>query len=88
MCKSLQKEYDIISTVELPMPRNISLNKETFKQNLHLMTSDNKYNIMAQLLSDNSHIPIRVAIFSGKNKASKGDDWVCKNQNHNDEPWV
>ena len=26
---------------------------------------------MAQLLSDNSHVPIRVAIFSGKNKASK-----------------
>lgn len=26
---------------------------------------------MAQLLSDNSHVPIRVAIFEGKTKASK-----------------
>lgn len=38
---------------------------------MHLLTSDGKYNIMAQLLSDNSHVPIRIAIFEGKTKASK-----------------
>ena len=30
---------------------------------------DGKYNLLAQLLSDNSHMPIWVAIFSGKTKA-------------------
>ena len=38
---------------------------------MHLLTSDGKYNIMAQLLSDNSHVPIRIALFEGKTKASK-----------------
>lgn len=51
--------------------KNISLNKKTFKNNLHLLTKDGNYNIMAQLLSDNSHIAARVAIFTGKTKASK-----------------
>ena len=51
--------------------RGVSLDIKTYKENLHLLTKAGKYNIMAQLLSDNSHVPIRVAIFSGKNKASK-----------------
>ena len=51
--------------------KGIELNKNNFKTNLHLLTDDGKYNIMAQLLSDNSHVPIRVAIFDGKTKASK-----------------
>lgn len=51
--------------------KGIMLNETNFKTNLHLLTSDGKYNIMAQLLSDNSYIPIRVAIFEGKTKASK-----------------
>ena len=51
--------------------RGFSLNNATFRENLHLLTKAGKYNIMAQLLSDNSHIPVRVAIFAGKNKATK-----------------
>lgn len=50
--------------------KGISLRAETFKKNLGLLTKNGKYNLLAQLLSDNSHIPIRVSIFSGKNKAS------------------
>lgn len=49
--------------------KGLKLNLDTFKKNLSLYTEDGKYNILAQLLSDNSHIPIRVAIFSGKSKA-------------------
>jgi len=49
--------------------KGISLNKDTFKKNLGLLTPDGKYNIMAQLLSDNSHIPIRFSIFSGESKS-------------------
>lgn len=51
--------------------KGIMLNDNNFKTNLHLLTNDGKYNIMAQLLSDNSYVPIRVAIFEGKTKASK-----------------
>lgn len=49
--------------------KGLKLNLDTFKKNLSLYTEDGKYNILAQLLSDDSHIPIRVAIFSGKSKA-------------------
>ena len=49
--------------------KGIRLNMEQYKKNLGLYTSDGQYNIMAQLLSDDSHIPVRVAIFSGKSKA-------------------
>ena len=51
--------------------KGIKLNAETFKKNLNLLTEDGKYNILAQLLSDNSQIPFRAAIFSGKTKADK-----------------
>ena len=49
--------------------KGLKLNPDTFKKNLELLTEDGKYNILAQLLSDNSHMPIRFAIFSGKTKA-------------------
>ena len=50
--------------------KGIVLNRNTFKKNLHLLTKDGKFNLLAQLLSDNSQIPIRVSIFQGKDKAS------------------
>lgn len=49
--------------------KGIKLNEKTFKKNLGLLTDDGKYNILAQLLSDDCHFPIRVAIFSGTSKA-------------------
>ena len=50
--------------------KGITLNKRTFKKNLWLLTADGKYNVMAQLLSDNSQIPIRFGLFTGKTKAT------------------
>ena len=50
--------------------RGISLKNETFKKNHGLQTNNGKYNLMAQLLSDDSHMPVRVSIFSGETKAS------------------
>ena len=49
--------------------RGVELNLEKFKENLGFYTEEGKYNLLAQLLSDNSHFPIRVSIFSGKSKA-------------------
>lgn len=50
--------------------KGITLNKRTFKKNLGFLTDGGKYNILAQLMSDNSGIPIRFAIFNGKDKTS------------------
>lgn len=51
--------------------KKIPINKNSFKKNLGLLTKDGKYNLMAQLLSDNSHIPIRFSIYGDtKKKAS------------------
>ena len=50
--------------------KGITLNEKTFVKNLGLMNEDGKYNVLAQLLSDDSHFPVRVSIFTGKNKAS------------------
>lgn len=50
--------------------RGINLNRKTFKKNLNLLTPDGRYNVMAQLLSDNSQISIRFGLFKGKTKAS------------------
>lgn len=51
--------------------RGIKLNPKTFKKNLSFYTEDGRYNMLAQLLSDNSHMPLRVSIFSGPSKADK-----------------
>ena len=50
--------------------KGVALNKRNFKKNLGLLTENGKYNLLAQLLSDDSHIPIRFAIFNGTDKAS------------------
>lgn len=50
--------------------KGITLNKKTFRKNLKFLTKDGKYNMLAQLLSDNSRIAIRVSIFRGEDKAS------------------
>ena len=51
--------------------KGVSLNKETFEKNLNLRNNDGDYNMLAQLLSDDSHIPLRVSIFEGKTKGSR-----------------
>ena len=50
--------------------KGIVLNEKTFIRNLGLKTDENEFNILAQLLSDNSHYPLRVSIFEGKTKGS------------------
>lgn len=50
--------------------KGIVLKEDTFEKNLNLRNSDGEYNLLAQLLSDNSHFPLRVTIFDGKTKGS------------------
>ncbi len=50
--------------------RGIVLREETFIKNLGLKNKNGEFNVLAQLLSDDSHIPMRVSIFDGETKAS------------------
>lgn len=50
--------------------KGIVLNEKTFVKNLGLKNAEGEFNILAQLLSDNSHFPLRVSIFTGKTKGS------------------
>lgn len=70
--ENTESEYQDLSFEKLQIyygAKGIKLNPRQYKKNLGLYTPDGKYNIMAQLLSDDSHIPVRVAIFSGTTKA-------------------
>ncbi len=51
--------------------KGILLKKDTFEKNLRLRTKTGEYNVLAQLLSDDSHFPLRVSIFEGESKAGK-----------------
>ena len=57
------------SLIKYYSTKGVTLKDDTFKENLGLLTNDGKYNLLAQLLSDNSHINIRVAIFAGRTKS-------------------
>ena len=70
--ENTESEYQDLTFEKLKIyygAKGIKLNEKQYKNNLGLYTTEGKYNIMAQLLSDNSHMPVRVAIFSGTSKA-------------------
>ena len=72
MCNT-ESEYQDLTFDKLfvyYVSKGVALNKRNFKKNLGLLTENGKYNLLAQLISDDSHIPIRFAIFNGKDKAS------------------
>lgn len=48
--------------------KGININEKQFEKNLGLYNKDNKYNLMAELLSDNNSISIKVVTFKGKDK--------------------
>lgn len=70
--ENIPSEYQNLSFNQLLVyyvAKGIQLREENFRENLGLLTKDGQYNIMAQLLSDDSHISIRVATFLGRTKA-------------------
>ena len=50
--------------------KGIVLKQETFIKNLGLRNNKGEYNLLAQLLSDDSHFPLRVSIFDGRTKGA------------------
>ena len=50
--------------------KGIVLSDKTFIKNLGLRNEEGQFNLLAQLLSDDSHFPLRVSIFEGKTKGT------------------
>jgi len=50
--------------------KGLLFNDEVFRVNMHLLTPDGKYNMLACFLADNGEIPVRVSMFSGKDKSA------------------
>ncbi len=50
------------------LEQGFTLRDDTFLHNLHLLTKDGKYNLMANILSDSNSFSIKVARFQGKDK--------------------
>lgn len=50
--------------------RGVELRSDTFAENLNLLLPDGRWNMMAQLLSDDSRMPVRVSVFQGKTKTA------------------
>lgn len=51
--------------------KGLSVNEDTFENNLKLFTKEHKYNIQANLLSDENDTSIKVVVFDGRTKASQ-----------------
>ena len=70
--ETMESDYQDLtfnSLINYYSTKGITLNLSTYKKNLGLLNNEGKYNLLAQLLSDNSHINIRVSIFAGTSKA-------------------
>ena len=50
--------------------KGIALKADSFERSLKLRNKNGQYNIMAYILSDQNSIPVRVSIFSGKDKTA------------------
>ena len=45
------------------------LSHKSYKENLHLLTKDGRFNLLAKVLADNGDISIKAGVFRGKTKA-------------------
>ena len=50
--------------------KGISLKPDSFERSLKLKNKNGQYNVMAYILSDQNSIPVRVSIFSGRDKTA------------------
>ena len=50
--------------------KGLLFNDDSFRVNMHLLTPDGKYNMLACFLADNGEIPVRVSVFAGLDKSS------------------
>ena len=50
--------------------KGLLFNDDSFRVNMHLLTPEGKYNMLACFLADNGEIPVRVSVFAGLDKSS------------------
>ena len=55
---------------------NIHINDDTFLNNFSLITKNEKFNLLAELLADESMVSLAVCVFKGKDKT----DYVMRNE--------
>lgn len=67
--ESAYQDLTFGSLVNYYSTKGITLDPGTFRENLGLLTRNGRYNILAQLLSDNSRVCVRIAVFAGKEKS-------------------
>ena len=68
--ESLNQELTFNQLWQLYLLKNYTIDKNTFYKNTGLLTSNNKFNLLANLLSDNSDYSIKVVRFSGSDKSN------------------
>lgn len=67
---SSQKEFSFNQIKIYYSSKGYHLNDETLVDNLHLKTDDGRYNFLAELLSDQNRVSIKVARFQGEDKST------------------
>lgn len=67
--ESRNQELTFNQLEHLYINKNLYFNKDTFKSSLNLLTKDNKYNILASLLSDNNDFSIKIVRFASLDKS-------------------
>lgn len=66
--ESMNQDLTFNQLWQLYILRGLTLNKETFAKNANLMTRNNKYNLLGNILADNNDVSIKVIRFNGKDK--------------------
>lgn len=66
--ESVNQDLTFNQLWQLYILNNYTLNKDTFAKNLGLLNKNKQYNLLANLLSDNNDISIKVIRFKGTNK--------------------
>lgn len=65
----LRKDCTFFKFKSYLLSNNIRYKEENFLENFNLITSDGKYNILADLLSDDNMTSIKIAVFKGNDKS-------------------
>ena len=66
--ESVNQNLTFFSIKSLFLSKGLTLDDNTFKNNMKFYNKDNKYNLLANLLADNNDVSIKVATFSGIDK--------------------
>lgn len=66
--ESFDQDLRLTQLKQLYITNGLTVNEETFERNTGLLTSDGKYNVLAEILSDFNDCSIKVVRFAGKDK--------------------